>query len=136
MSQESSNRASPSRPVPASEWQETVTLVSHVFGLSEVSTSLEVLNIEVERNPTVVHHAQTSYSTGASRTPWSPNARDNWRSTPALPHKPKRYALQIRLEVEVGPGYFLPPQERFLFHGFCPQGFELCLSGLHGSVPG
>ena len=110
MSQESSNCASPSRPVPASEWQETVTLVSHVFGLSEVSASLEVLNIEVERNPTVVHRVQTSYSTGASRTPWSPNARDNRRSTPALPHKPKRYALQIRLEVEVGPGYFLPPK--------------------------
>ena len=111
MSQGSSNPASPSRPVPASEQQETVTPVSHVFGLSEVSASLEVLNIEVERNPTVVHCAQTSYSTGASRTPWSPNAQDNQRSTPASPHKPKRYALQIWLEVEVGPGYFLPPED-------------------------
>ena len=44
-------------------------------------------------------------------TPWSPNARDHWRSTLALPHKPKRYALQIWLEVEVGPGYFLPPED-------------------------
>ena len=91
--------------------QETVTPVSHVFGLSEVSASLEALNIEVERKPTMAHHAQTSYSPGASRTPWSPNAWDNWRSTQALPHKPKRYALQIWLEVEVGPGYFLPPED-------------------------
>ena len=60
---------------------------------------------------TVVHRAQTSYSPGASRTPWSLNARDNRRSTQALPHKPKRYALQIWLEVEVGPGYFLPPED-------------------------
>ena len=111
MSQGSSNPASPSRPVPASEQQETITLVSHVFGLSEVSASLEALNIKVERKPTMVHHAQTSYSPGASRTPWSPNAWDNWRSTLALPHKPKRYALQIWLEVEVGPGYFLPPKD-------------------------
>ena len=111
MSQGSSNPASPSRPVPASEQQETITLVSHVFGLSEVSASLEALNIEVERKPTVVHRAQTSYSPGASMTPWSPNARDHRRSTPALPHKPKRYALQIWLEVEVGPGYFLPPKD-------------------------
>ena len=111
MSQGSSNPASPSRPVPASEQQETITPVSHVFSLSEVSASLEALNIEVERNPTVVHCAQTSYSTGASRTHWSPNARDNRRSTPASPHKPKRYALQIWLEVEVGPGYFLPPED-------------------------
>ena len=111
MSQGSSNPASPSRPVPASEQQETITLVSHVFGLSEVSASLKVLNIKVERKPTVVHCAQTSYSPGASRTPWSLNAWDNRRSTPASPHKPKRYALQIWLEVEVGPGNFLPPED-------------------------
>ena len=111
MSQGSSSPASPSRPVPASEQQETITPVSHVFGLSEVSASLEALSIEIERKPTVVHRTQTSYSPGASRTPWSLMARDNWRSTLASPHKPKRYALQIWLEVEVGPGYFLPPED-------------------------
>ena len=111
MSQGSSNPASPSRPVLASDQQETITPVSHVFCLSEVSASLEALNIEAERKPTVVHHAQASYSPGASMTPWSPRARDNRRSTPTSPHKPKRYALQIWLEVEVGPGYFLPPED-------------------------
>ena len=109
MSQGSSNPASPPRPVPASDQQETITPVSHVFGLSEVSASLEALNIEVERKLTVVHRAQTSYSPGASMTPWSLKAQDNQRFTLASPHKPKRYALQIWLEVEVGPGYFLPP---------------------------
>ena len=111
MCQGSSNPTSPSRPVPASDQQYTVTSVSHVFSLSEVSASLEVLNIEVERKPTVVHHAQASYSPGASMTPWSLRAWDNWRSTPVSPHKPKRYALQIWLEVEGGPGYFLPPED-------------------------
>ena len=53
----------------ASEQQETLTPVSHVFGLSEVSASLEALNIEVDRKLTVVHHAQASYSPGASKTP-------------------------------------------------------------------
>ena len=111
MSQGSSNPALPSRLITASEQQETLTPVSHVFGLSEVSASLEVLNIEVERKPTVVHCAQASYSPGASMTPWSPNARDHWRSTQASPLKLKRYALQIWLEVEVGPGYFLPLED-------------------------
>ena len=111
MSQGSSNPASPSRPVPASEQQETITPVSHVFGLLEVSASLEALNIEVKKKPNVVHRAQTSYSPGVSQTPWSPNTWDNWRSTPVSPQKPKRYALQIWLEVEVGPGYFLPPED-------------------------
>ena len=111
MSQGSSNPASPSRPVPASEQQETITPVSHVFGLLEVSASLEALNVEVEKKPNVMHRAQTSYSPGVSRTPWSPNMWDKWRSSPASPQKPKRYALQIWLEVEVGPGYFLPPED-------------------------
>ena len=82
-----------------------------MFSLSEVSASLEVLNIEVEKKPNVVHHAQTSYSPGASQTPWSPNMRDNQRTIPTSPQKPKRYALQIWLEVEVGPGYFVPPED-------------------------
>ena len=111
MSQGSSNPASPSRPVTVSEPQETLTTVSHTFGLSEVSASLEALNIEVERKPTVVHRVQTSYSPGASMTPWSPNARDHRRSTQATPLKLKRYDLQIWLEVEVGLGYFLPPED-------------------------
>ena len=110
MSQGSSNPTSPSRPVPVSKQQETITLVSHVFSLSEVSTSLEVLSIEVEKKPNVVHRAQTSYSPGVSQTPWSLNMWDNLKSTPVSPQKPKRYALQIWLEVEVGPGYFLPPE--------------------------
>ena len=108
MSQGSSSPTSPSRPVLASELQETITPVSHVFGLSEVSASLKALNIDIKKKPNVVHHAQTSYCTGASRTPGSPNTRDHRRSTPVSPQKPKRYALQIWLEVEVGPGYFVP----------------------------
>ena len=132
MSQGSSNPASPSRPIPASDQQETITPVSHVFSLSEVSASLEVLNIEVERKPTVVHHAQTSYSTGASMTPWSPNARNHWRSTPASPHKPKRYALQIWLEVEVAPGYFLPPEDDSYSMNFALEALNHAYPGCTG----
>ena len=132
MSQGSSNSASPSRPILASDQQETITPVSHVFSLSEVSTSLEVLNIEVERKPTVVHHAQTSYSTGASMTPWSLNARDHWRSTPTSPHKPKRYALQIWLEVEVGPGYFLPPEDDSYSTNFALEALNRAYPGCTG----
>ena len=111
MSQGSSSPTSPSRPVLASELQETVTPVSHVFSLSEVSASLEALNIEVEKKPNVVHRAQTSYSPGVSRITGSLSPQDPRRSTPVSPPKPKRYALQIWLEVEVGLGYFVPPED-------------------------
>ena len=132
MSQGSSNPASPSRPVMASEQQETLTPVSHVFGLSEVSASLEALNIEVERKLTVVHRAQASYSPGASMTPWSSNARDHRRSTQASPLKLKRYALQIWLEVEVGPGYFLPPEDDSYSTDFALEVLNRTYSGCTG----
>ena len=121
MSQGSSSPTSPSRPVLASELQETITRASHVFSLSEVSASLEALNIEVKKKPNVVHRAQTSYSPGVSWAPWSPNTRDHWRSTPVSPQKPKRYALQIWLEVEVGPGYFVPPEDDSCSMDFTPR---------------
>ena len=149
MSQGSSSPTSPSRPVPASELQGTVTPVSHVFGLLEVSASLEVFNIKVEKKPNVVHCAQTSYSPGASRTQGSPNTWDHRRSTPVAPQKPKRYALQIWLEVELGPGYFVPPEDnscsmdfalKVLNHTYpgCPgvyldrAGYMLAFYGLKG----
>ena len=53
--QGSSSPASPFWPVLASEQQETVVPVSHVFSLLEVSASFEALNIDVERKPNVVH---------------------------------------------------------------------------------
>ena len=111
MSQGSSNPASPSRPVTASEQQETFTPVSHAFNISQMSASLEALDIEFDRKPTVVHRTQASFSPGASTTPWSLNAKDHQRSTQAASLKLKTYALQIWLEVEVGPGYFLPPED-------------------------
>ena len=44
---EAATPTSPSRPVSASDPQETVTPVSHVFSLSEVSASFKALNIDL-----------------------------------------------------------------------------------------
>ena len=132
MSQGSSNPASPSRPVPASDPQETVTLASHVFGLSEVSASFEALNIDLKRKPNVVHRAQAGYSPGASWAQGSPNAQDCRRSMPASPHKPKRYALQLWLEVEVGPGYFLPPEDDSFSMDFALEALNHAYPGCTG----
>ena len=95
----------------ASDPQETITAVSHVFGLSEVSASFEALNIELERKPNVVHRAQAGCSQGASQAQGSPAMLDERRSTLASPRRPKRYALQLWLKVEVGPGYFVLPED-------------------------
>ena len=109
MSKESSP-ASQSKLIPASEAEETVKPVSHTIGLTKLTASLKALNAEVDKRSTVVHHTQTSSSLGANKIPGSPDPRDPKKTSPAPVHRPRRYALQMWLEVEVGPGLFAPPR--------------------------
>ena len=92
MSKESSP-ASQSKPNPASETEETVTPVSHTIGLTELAASLEALNVEVDKKSTIVHHTQTSSSSGAKQTPGSLDTRNQRKTSPVLAHRPRRYAL-------------------------------------------
>ena len=110
MSKESSP-ASQSKPIPASETEETVTPVSHTIGLTELTASLKVLNAEVDKRSTVVHHTQTSSSLRANKIPGSPDTRDPKKTSPAPVHQPRRYALQMWLEIELSPGLFVPPED-------------------------
>ena len=113
-----SSPASQSKLIPASEVKETITLVSHPIGLTELTPSLEVLNTEVDKRSTVVHRTQTSSSSGANKIPGSPDTRDQKKTLPAPIHQPKRYALEMWLEVEVGPGLFVLPEDD-LFSRLC-----------------
>ena len=110
MSQESSP-ALQSKSIPASETGETVTPVSHPIGLTELTASLEALNAEVEKRSTVVHCTQTSSSSGANKIPGSLDTRDHKKTSPAPVHRPRRYALQMWLEIEVSPRLFAPPED-------------------------
>ena len=109
MSKESSP-ALQAKPILASEAKETITPVSQTIGLTKLTTSLEALNTEVDKRSTVVHHTQTSSSSGANKIPGSPDTRDQKKTSPAPIHRPRRYALQMWLEVEVGPRLFVPPR--------------------------
>ena len=110
MSKESSP-VSQSKLILASEVEETITPVSHPIGLTELTTSLEALNTEVDKRSTVVHRTQTSYSSGANKIQGSLDTRDQKKTSPTPIHWPKRYVLQMWLEVEVGPGLFVPPED-------------------------
>ena len=110
MSKESSP-PSQSKLILTSEVEETITPVSHSIGLTELTTSLEALNTEVDKRSTVVHHTQTSSSSRANKIQGSPDTRDQKRTSPTPIHWPKRYALKMWLEVEVGPGLFVPPED-------------------------
>ena len=100
-----------SKLIPALETEETVTPVSHTIGLTELTTSFEALNAEVNKRLTVVHRTQTSSSSGANKIPGSPDTRDQKKTLPVLAHQPRRYALQMWLEMEVSPGLFVPPED-------------------------
>ena len=100
-----------SKPILASEAEETVTPVSHTIGLTKLTASLEVLNAEVDRRSTVVYRTQTSSSLGANKIPGSPDTRDPKKTSPAPVHWPRRYALQMWLEIEVSPRLFVPPED-------------------------
>ena len=110
MSKESSP-ASQSKPILASETEETVTPVSHTIDLTELTTSLEALNAKVDKRSTVVHRTQTSSSSGVNKIPGSPDTRDQKKTSPTLAHWPRRYALQMWLEIEVSPGLFVPLED-------------------------
>ena len=110
MSKESS-LIPPSKLILASEVKETITLVSHPIGLTELTASLEALNIEVDKRTTVVHRTQTSSASGVNKIPGSPDTRDQKKTSPTPIHQPKRYALEMWLEVEVDPRLFVPPED-------------------------
>ena len=110
MSKESSS-IPPPKLIPASEVEETITPVSHPIGLAELTASLEVLNTEVDKRMTVVHRTQTSSASRANRISGSPDTRDQKKTSPTPIHRLKRYALEMWLEVEVGPRLFVPPED-------------------------
>ena len=57
-----------------------------------------------------MHCTQPSSSSGANKIPGSLDTRDQKKTLPVLAHQQRRYALEMWLEIEVGPGLFVPPE--------------------------
>ena len=127
-----SSPASQSKPILALETREAVTAVSHTISLTELTASLEALNAEVDERLTVVHHTQTSSSSGANKIPGSPNTRDQKKTSPVLAHQPRRYALQMWLEIEVSLGLFVPPEDNFYSVNFAMEVINKAYPGCTG----
>ena len=121
-----------SKLIPASEVEETITPVSNPIGLTELTASLEVLNTEVDKRSTVVHHTQTSSSSGANKIQGSPDTRDQKKTSSTPIHWPKRYALKMWLEVEVGPGIFVPPEANSYSVNFTMEAINRAYPGCTG----
>ena len=105
-----SNLSTNAKPILALE-DETVTPVSNPIGLAELTTSIEALNLETGENTAVVHSTGVGSLTRAREMTKSPGSPNQWKTSPGPSHRPKRYAIQMWLEVEVGPGLFAPPED-------------------------
>ena len=131
MSKESSP-ALQSKLILASETEETVTPVFHTIGLTKLTASLEALNAEVDKRSTIVHCTQTSSSLGANKIPGSPDTRDQKKTSPAPVNRPRRYALQMWLEIEVSPGLFVPPEDNSYSVNFAMEVINKAYPGCTG----
>ena len=130
-----SNFHSSEKPAQASD-KETTTSVSNPIGLADLAASIEALNLETSENPAVVRRTQVSSSARAKETTISPDRRDQRNTSPSPSRKPKRYAIQMWLEVEVGPGLFIPPEDDSFSEDYAVEAVNRAYPGCTGMYRG
>ena len=100
----------PSEPVSSPTTpmgEESVTPLSQPSGLGVLSAST---TIESDRKSEVVQRAQIGSPMGANRTNEPPNKSPK-RQTAASATRPKKYALEMWVEIETGAGVHTAPEE-------------------------
>ena len=130
MSKQSSSTAN-AKPNLALE-DEIVIPVSDPIGLTELATSLEALNLKAKQNTAIVHRTQTSSPARVREVSRSPDKKDQKKASPVQGHKPRRYALQMWLEVEVDPGLFVPPQDNSFSVDYAMEAINRAYPGCTG----
>ena len=90
---------------------ETTIQVSNPIGLTELSASLEALTLGTDPPTTIVQRTQTLSPMRGKESTGSPEKKDSKKTPPSLGSKLHRYALEMWLEIEVGPGLFTPPED-------------------------
>ena len=87
--------------------EESVTPVYQLSGLGELSTSTVV---ETNRRLEVVQRAQVGSPVGADKAK-EPQEKSPKKSSPTLATRPKKYALEMWVEIETCPGVYSTPKE-------------------------
>ena len=87
--------------------KESVTPVSQPSGLGELSASMVM---ETNRKPEAIQRAQVGSLMGASKTKESLEKTPK-KQTPSLATRPKKYALEMWVEIETSPGMYSTPKE-------------------------
>ena len=99
--------AVPSRSTTTPTGEESVTPVSQPSGLGELSTSMVT---ETDRRLEVIQRAQVGSLMGADKTK-EPQEKTPKKLSPTLATQPKKYALEMWVEIETSPGMYSTPEE-------------------------
>ena len=96
-----------SRSAATSTGEESVTPVIQPSGLGELSTSMVT---ETKRKLEAIQRAQVSSLMGSEKTKEPPEKTPK-KQSPALAAQPKKYALELWVEIETSPGMYSIPEE-------------------------
>ena len=84
-----------------------MTPVSQPSGLGELSTSMAT---ETDRRLEAIQRAQVRLLMGADKTK-EPQGKTPKKQSPTLATQPKKYALEMWVEIETSPGVYSMPEE-------------------------
>ena len=87
--------------------EESVTPVTQPSSLRKLSTSMDT---ETDRRLEAIQRAQVSSLMGADKMK-EPLEKTLKKQSPALAASPKKYALEMWVEIETGPGVYSTPEE-------------------------
>ena len=127
----SSETAQQSGPSQVAATEEMVTTVPHHIGLADLATSIDLIGSEAAS----VTNLQTPLSSRISRIPGSPERSDDKKSpvkTSPILGRPKRYALELWVEIEVSPNHFLPPEDDLISKDFARESLDQAYPGCTG----
>ena len=99
--------AVPSRFTATPMGEESVTPVFQPSGLGELSASMVT---ETDRRLEAIQRAQVGSLVGADKTK-EPHEKTPKKPSPTLATRPKKYALEMWVEIETSPGVYSTPED-------------------------
>ena len=120
--------AMPSRFTTTPTGEESVTPVSQPSGLGELSTSIVT---ETDRRLEVIQRAQVGSLVGADKTK-EPQEKTPKKLSPTLATLPKKYALEMWVEIETSPGVSSKPEDDSYSIDFATDAINHAYSGCTG----
>ena len=102
-----------SKPAASGEWEttereeESATPTSQPSGLGELATTTAA---PTGRGQGAVQHVQVGSASGADRAETSRDGTTK-KSSPTPANRPKKYALELWVEIEVSPGVYGTPED-------------------------